>query len=1038
MAGITENERDAMPFSGLNNYEVSIESQSARSFCCEKLENNGFAEFVRNYRGTNQGNDNPLNMCKYYDSESFNTFCKHRRTELSVMHMNIRRIAKHRGELIAYLDTLDQKFDIIVLSEIGDDGQFYLNEDFFPNYHVYSDTPNHNRYGGVAILIKKGIGEITIKDDLRLQKSCECQKCETENKWIELKTPEATYIVGGIYRHPNGNVQHFIKDLEDCIGMVPQNVNCILAGDININLMNYNHSTCFEYFTLLSSFNFTPCITTPTRITDDKATLIDHIFIRRTKHSLSYNISSGNLFCDITDHLPNFILVSRQNKYRINKDRPLTRIYSEKNIEKFKNGLHALHWDIILVSPDTDTCYDNFYSNVLSLYNNSFPLVKLSRKRARDKKWITPALKQSIKNKDKLYRKFIANRTPQNRTTYTNYKNILTTCLRQAEIIFYTQILEDKKKAVTNFWKYFGQTINPGKIKKSNHLQKIIVNNEEFTESKDIANHMNSFFCHIGENINKSLPKVQGHFKNYLQNKIQETFFLAPVSPNDVLKELLKLDSKKTAGPDGLRPKLLKAVATEIAEPLTILYNKSIENGHFPNYLKLAKVIALFKKGNRFEPENYRPISLLNCFGKIFEKLLYKQFIQFIEKHNILYLYQFGFRHDFSTTLALIDTIDDIKFHLDKGEYVLGVFLDIRKAFDSINHAVMLEKLEHYGFRGHSLKFLQSYLTNRQQFTVVNGQNSVTLPTSCGVPQGSVLGPLLFLLYVNDIQYAVQDAKARLFADDTSLLIHDKNLQNLINNTELNMRKLQTWFVLNGLSLSLHKSNFIIFHKSRHKNAEEIQKINIGEDFISRVKHTKYIGLTIDENLNWEHHINELCKSLSQYFGIFYNIRHYISPHIARSIYFACVYSKIKYGIEIYGSASTNRISKLQTLQNKLMKLLTKKEYRYDTNQLHSELNILKIKDIYKTGILSFVHNCVHGEPIEAFRNYFTSRDHIHTHNTRNSHHLITNRIKTEVGRSSTHYMGAILWNNLGMDLVQITDKHKFRKAVQYHFKLSY
>ena len=448
--------------------------------------------------------------------------------------------------------------------------------------------------------------------------------------------------------------------------------------------------------------------------------------------------------------------------------------------------------------------------------------------------------------------------------------------------------------------------------------------------------------------------------------------------------------------------------------------------------------MVLYRKGKQHEPGKYPPKSPLNCFSKIFEKLIYKQLIKFIEKHKILYKHQFGFRQEYSTTLALIDIVDNIKSILDNNEYALGIFLDIRKAFDSINHVILLQKLEHYGFRGHANKFLESYLTNRQQFSVINSTVSETRHISYGVPQGSVLGPLLFLIYINDLQHVVTQAKARLFADDTSLLIRDKDINVLINTAESVIKQIQKWFQLNRLALSIEKSNFIIFHNKGKRNISHIQHINIENEQITRVKHTKYVGLIIDEHLTWDAHINDICNSLTRYFGVFYNIRHFINPHLARCIYYACIYSKVKYGIEIYGCASQKRMNKLQTLQNKLLKLLTKKHRRYGTDHLHTDLDILKVHDIYKTSVLSFVHNCMFGNPIEVFQDYFQSRQTIHTHHTRSRHNLITHRARTELGKSSTHYVGATLWNQLNNEICSIKNKHTFRKDVSKFFKSQY
>ena len=249
----------------------------------------------------------------------------------------------------------------------------------------------------------------------------------------------------------------------------------------------------------------------------------------------------------------------------------------------------------------------------------------------------------------------------------------------------------------------------------------------------------------------------------------------------------------------------------------------------YPGQWKLATVTPLYKKKNRSLPENYRPISLLNIFGKVFEKLVYIQMMNFIDKHKILFVYQYGFRKKHSTSLALIDIVDKTKFALDKNDYALGILLDITKAFDSINHDILITKLENYGFRGHSSVFLRNYLSGRTQSTSLQSCTSDMRTISYGVPQGSILGPLLFLLYIYDIQYVSREIDLRLFADDTAIFLHHRDPNILIHQGKLTMKQIMTWFETNKLSLSIGKSNFILFH-GRHKNPHnQITAIDIGD-----------------------------------------------------------------------------------------------------------------------------------------------------------------------------------------------------------------
>ena len=412
--------------------------------------------------------------------------------------------------------------------------------------------------------------------------------------------------------------------------------------------------------------------------------------------------------------------------------------------------------------------------------------------------------------------------------------------------------------------------------------------------------------------------------------------------------------------------------------------------------------------------------------------------ISFIEKHKIIYIYQYGFRRKHSTTLALIDVIDKILFFLDKNEYVLGVFLDITKAFDSVNHDILCEKLDHYGFRGHAQKFLRSYLSDRRQFVSIQETESDTQQISYRVPQGSILGPLLFLIYINDIQNCVSCSDLRLFADDTAIFFHGSNPDQIIANTNSEMKNVIEWYQANKLKLSLGKSNFVLYHGIKKNPRRDISEIRIGNDAIPRSTCTKYIGLTIDEKLTWENHINEVCNSLLKYFGIFYNIRNSIPLAMARTIYYACIYSRIKYAIEIYGTASETRFGRLQILQNKLMKLLTRKDRMFSTNTLHSQLKILKVKHIHETSVLHFVHNCIKGDPIDPFKRYFTYRHEAHNYELRNNDNISTRKININMGKNTTHHTGAILWNNLPKEITNIEELGDFKIELLAHYQNSY
>ena len=277
----------------------------------------------------------------------------------------------------------------------------------------------------------------------------------------------------------------------------------------------------------------------------------------------------------------------------------------------------------------------------------------------------------------------------------------------------------------------------------------------------------------------------------------------------------------------------------------------------------------------------------------------------------------------------------------------------------------------------------------------------------------------------------------RLFADDTSIIIHNQDIYTLMQDASSDLALIQDWFNLNKLCLSLNKSCFLIFRGVKKPNLSQIKTISVGEESISRAATAKYVGLTLDETLNWEAHIAELCNSLVKYFSVFYNIRHLINKKLARTIYFAGIYCRIKYGIEIYGAASACKMNRLQTLQNRLLKTLLCKQPLYGTDQLHSELNILKVCDIHNCSVLQFVYNCIN-EPIPALQTYYTRQNEMHNHDTRFRESISINRYRTELGRSTTHNRGAKLWNDLDSSITNAKTQKEFKNLIERWYKSSY
>ena len=679
-----------------------------------------------------------------------------------------------------------------------------------------------------------------------------------------------------------------------------------------------------------------------------------------------------------------------------------------------------------LYTPDVDW-YTKFITVIKQKFETCFPMIRVSRKRLKDRPWITVGLKSSINKSHRLYRTTLQDSCHHMKSKYKRYKAILRNCLKVAEQNYYCQLFDDTKQSAYNLWKNLGPVINPNRKKRQRMINKMCFDGEYVTVDQDIANQMNMHFCEIGEKLQDAIPNLGYDYKRYLPIRVENTFFLSPTNIDEILNEIKKLNPKKSCGPDNIGAKVIKLCPKIFAENLSIIYNKTIEIGKYPMALKVANIIALFKKGDKYQPNNYRPISLLSCFNKIFEKLLCKRLVKFLEVNKILFKYQYGFRKLYSTTLALIEFADSIIKFLDEGQYCMSIFVDLTKAFDTVDHEILLDKLDRFGIRGHANDFFRSYLSDRQQYTVINGVNSALKNITCGVPQGSVLGPLFFAIYINDIYNAVGQNYVRLFADDTALFMHHPDVNTLTLDIISKFNELNRWCVSNKLTINASKTNFILFHTVNKPIPHNFVEITTEFMDIKRVTSFKYLGITLDETLNWSEHVNNLCESLLKYFGIFNHIKYKVTPKVARQIYYAFIYSRIQYGIEVYSSCSETHTNRLQIIQNKLLKLILKLDRLTATNLLHKEINVLKVTHIGESSVPGFVNKVVRGHCPEIFHSYFEIKR--NAYDVRTKSQLVTPQTRIQFGDRAVKVKGCLLWNRINKNML----KYRFSKSFKDH-----
>lgn len=960
-------------------------------------------------------NINILNENKsYYTIDEFNNL-KTSLDELLIFSMNINSLRKYSLEFTNFINCLDSKPDIIILTEIRHNIDDIANSMLQDYLHVVT-YPIDNKCGGIITLYRNNLKVTQLCPNLMFQ--------GIENILLEIKLVNKSLYVCGLYKHPYVKPKCVQKHIENILNLIPKKSNLIIAGDFNIDLQKKNSILDTRNFMdKMLSKNLYQVINAPTRITDHSSTLIDHIYIR-TNNRL--NIRRGIMLQSISDHLCTFISLTKQEKNHANIPQK-TRILNDVNIELFKNKLSDIHNAVTNnLTCSTNYIWNLFTNNIKSMYEECFPLKTLSKNQLKNKAWFTAGLKKSAKTKEKLYKNWLANKTEPKALKYKNYKNAYNKALRLAKQNYYRKLFStdtDNKK----MWTEVKTIIS--KRKDNGYLDSLRIGDRIATNPETISNEMNTFFSTIGEKMgNNFTHNNQSNPYNYMPQRSNSSILLRKTTESEIKKIIHQLPNKTSSGDDLISQKLLKAIVHEISPILRVLINKSIEEKTYPECLKLTKIIPIHKSGAKDECTNYRPISLLSSFDKIFEKIIQNDLVSFVEQENILYVKQFGFRKYHSTIDALISAHDFVIDNLRAKKKILGIFIDLKKAFDSIDLNILVNKLHYYGITGPFNDLLKSYVTGRHIYTYINSTKSQPMPINFGVPQGSVLGPLLFSLYINDIKNMATNNEINLFADDTCIFCTADNNNELQENANETLANCHQWLVNNRLTLNTEKTHYLNFSKDRSSTNISLHLENTQ---ISQQRETKYLGIILQDDLKWEKHIQATIQKLNKQIPLYLAIRD-ILPIKKNSIIFNAIsFSKINYGIELYGRKNTKWLCQLQKTQNRLLKTLSSKPKLFSTNSIHKSLDILKIHDQAKVRLMLTAHNYIHKKDKlnYAYRNVKLNSD-VHNRMTRNNNNI---HIGHQAFNTNNLVMeqSAIWWNDLNASQKNIKNRETFKEKTK-------
>jgi len=862
--------------------------------------------------------------------------------------------------------------------------------------------------GGVCVYIKEGIDYIRRPD---------LENPETECIWLEIILKHSkSYLIGILYRPPDNSKhlhKNFLEKLSNTLSIIGNsNKETIILGDINANYLdNRNHIPLKQLFQLNG---FQQTIKTPTRIEKDSETLIDVILTNASSNLTKSQVVTSSM----SDH--DMIMCKRKiNNIKFSAKTVHCRDYSHYDANTVRNELSHEQWDNIYDTDDPSLAWQNLRAKLTDVIDRHAPNVS-KRVKGKSSPWLTKEIKSEMNCCDALRRRYQKTKCDRDHQSYKTKRNKVTNIIRRAKRNYHKELLKETENNPDKFWRTL-KNIFPTKDN-SSCAKSFLIDGELTTEKEKVA----SYFCSFFTGIARKLKTKNIMFTNFtwrlpmqLSSKTALKFRLNPVTVNEVFILLKKLSRKKAAGPDNLPPGFLKDIALQIAGPLCHVINTSIKTGIVPQGFKIGKVTPIYKSGPRNSMDNYRPITVLPVCSKIYEKCIYKQLMQFLECNKLLSATQFGFRSGRNTELAVTLFVDEICKNMNEGRLTGAIFIDLSKAFDTLSHSQILANLRAVGVQDKENELFTDYLFNRSQTVSFEGFCSEYQSTTCGVPQGSILGPLLFLIAYDGISNVLQNSKILMYADDTVLLTSAKTQTEIEKALSEDFARAADWLESNELILNMKKGKteaMLFGTKQRLKGK------NINISYRHRVVHStenyKYLGVDIDKSVNLNEHLNKTYKKVCGRLHLLKRLRGQMTQKAALAIYQTMVIPLLTYCSIITCNNNEPFKKKLVSIENRAERII------FNGAQ---QAKISSINDEVKKRICCQVFACINNETCDPFKNYFE----IMENNTRNKGKLIRlPKANLECFKKSFYFYGAKVFNSLSLKSRSARSKSEFLKQI--------
>ena len=933
-----------------------------------------------------------------------------------ISHLNVNSLSSKFCEIKELLNVC--RFEVLVLSETKLDASFKQATLDIEGYSCVRQDKRSNS-GGLLTYISNDIpfsvGRINLCND-----DIECTS-------VELNIADQKLLLLGMYKNPRMEPLSFKVFFEEtCEQMSEMYENIIIIGDLNFNMLQDNVLS-----TIMPPFNLTNVINQVTCFKSSQPTLIDVMLVNKRRKILkSFSENTGisdfhNLIGGILrahKPVPRTKKITIRKVAQINYDAVLSEISEDYVIGEISSQLNM------------NEAYDRFHDMLCKILDKHAPKKKIIIKK-NDFHCMTKELRKAILHRNQLRNKYYKYRSNHYLSLYRVQRNKVTEIKRKEISSYFTEKCKEGTRN-KDFWKAIKPLFSKSRTK-SDSIP-LCENGELITDDLNVCNIFNDFFRNIGSDIgfpeynSKPLENIVFHYKDHgsvkliretIRQKTSRMFTFRFVTEVEVRRVIKSLSAKKAAGYDEIPALFIKKVGMKLIKPICQLFNQCIMENTFPDKMKMANITPLFKKKDKLNKDNYRSVNLLPVLSKIFEKLLYKQMFEFME--NLFHRYLSGFRKGHSCQDILVRMIEDWRKSLDQGSVVGVIAIDLSKAFDCMPHGLLLAKLSAYGFDNNACKLMKSYLMKRQQRVKIGETFSNWVNNIKGVPQGSILGPLLFNIFVNDFLYFKFQSKIYNYADDNTLCCTDANVQNLKERLHADCSMAMQWFTDNSMKANANKFQ-VMFLSRTAQLTDDI--ITVGDISLKASNSINILGVEIDECLKFNTHIDDICSQAGKQINALKRIRHYLDKRCRTTIYNSYINSSFNYCSVAWMFTNKGNREKLEKTNKRALSFITGKSH-LDYDQICKENKQLNVhrKCVKATAIL--MYKVKRGIAPSFVSEMFNSQ--ISNYEMRDNNKFVLPQFNTMLfGRNSFRYYGAKLWNNIPIAIKNSPSLNTFKSAM--------